>query len=68
MKIDVGEVLATRDELLRTKSHLLGSLSDAKMAADSVKKSSALAGQAKKLLKLNMPTINCHLSRYLKKH
>ena len=48
MKIDVGEVLATRDELLRTKSHLLGSLSDAKMAADSVKKSSALAGQAKK--------------------
>ena len=48
MKIDVGEVLATRDELLRTKTHLLGSLSDAKMAADSVKKSSALAGQAKK--------------------
>ncbi len=38
MKIDVGEVLATRDELLRTKTHLLGSLSDAKMAADSVKK------------------------------
>ncbi len=48
MKIDVGEVLATRNELLRTKSHLLGSLSDAKMAADWVKKSSALAGQAKK--------------------
>lgn len=48
MKIDVGEVLATRDELLRTKAHLLGSLSDAKMAADWVKKSSALAGQAKK--------------------
>lgn len=48
MKIDVGEVLATRNELLRTKTHLLGSLSDAKMAADSVKKSSALAGQAKK--------------------
>ena len=48
MKIDVGEVLATRNELLRTKTHLLGSLSDAKMAADSVKQSSALAGQAKK--------------------
>ncbi len=32
MKIDVGEVLATRDELLRTKTHLLGSLSDAKYA------------------------------------
>lgn len=48
MKIDVGEVLTTRNELSRTKQLLLGSLSDAKVAADSVKKSSALAGQVKK--------------------
>ncbi|WP_076149326.1 T7SS effector LXG polymorphic toxin [Ligilactobacillus murinus] len=48
MKIDVGEVLATKNELSRTKRRLLGSLSDAKMAADSVKTSSALTGQVKK--------------------
>lgn len=48
MKIDVGEVLATRNELSRTKQLLLGSLSDAKVAADSVKTSSALTGQVKK--------------------
>lgn len=48
MKIDVGEVLATRNELSRTKTHILGSLSDAKMAADSVKTSRALTGQVKK--------------------
>ena len=34
MKIDVGEVLTTRNELSRTKQLLLGSLSDAKVAAD----------------------------------
>ncbi|WP_304976443.1 T7SS effector LXG polymorphic toxin [uncultured Ligilactobacillus sp.] len=48
MRIDVGEVLATKNELSRTKMRLLGSLSDAKMAADSVKTSNALAGQVKK--------------------
>ena len=48
MKIDVGEVLATKNELSRIKMRLLGSLSDAKMAADSVKTSSALTGQVKK--------------------